>query len=167
MKIGAAGVGVGVTVGEGVAVRVGVGFGVGVEVGVAVSAGVPVAVAVAVGVGVGVPAGKPKGIHFIVVGDIDASASDGAVVPLARAGHQLVGAAAGVNNRAGVTIVSMQAVVTLGTDNPYDHVVGPIRRCNPGRSLAALTDAPRRAYRRRSCRRDLIGLHLLLAQKTK
>ena len=84
-----------------------VAVGVGVTVaGVAV--GVAVEVAVAVGVGVGVPpGGNAESIYLIVIRDVDASASNNASVPFARAGHQFVGAAARIDNGSRVTVVTM------------------------------------------------------------
>jgi hypothetical protein len=54
----------------------------------------------------------------------------------------------------------MQAVVTLGTNDPYDRVVGPISRSDPWRTLAALARSPGRDDRWRICRSNLVGLNL-------
>jgi hypothetical protein len=48
-------------------------------------------------------------------------------------------------------------MVTLGADNPYDRVVGTIGGCDPGRTLAALADVPRRSYSRRICGGNFIS----------
>ena len=64
-----------------------------------------------------------KGINLVVSGEVDASASRDAGIEAARAGHQFVRAAAGVNHGAGVTIVTVQALIAFGTDYPHD------RRC--------------------------------------
>ena len=104
----AVGVGRGVGVGlpEAVAVAVAVGLAVAVDVGVAV--------AVAVGVGARgrrSSSGNAERVYPIVIRDVDASTSDDATVPSARAGHQFVRAAASINHRAGVTIVTVQPLV--------------------------------------------------------
>ena len=78
----------------------------------AVGVGVTVAVAVAVGSGRCCRSRRgcrrssrnTEGINFVVIGDIDAAASDDATVPFARAGHHV---GAGVNHSAGVTIVAV------------------------------------------------------------
>ena len=95
-----------------------------VAVAVAVAVGVEVAVAVAVGVAVAVSVGlacwrrrrragwQSEGIHFVIGTEVDAAASSNSGVPLARACHQFVSAAACVNDRACIAIVAVQALVT-------------------------------------------------------
>ena len=51
--------------------------------------------------------GSAESINPVIISDIDASARYHTTVPLARAGHQFVSAAASVNNRPGVTIVAV------------------------------------------------------------
>ena len=70
-------------------------------------------------------------INFVVVGHVDATASHHAAVPFARAGHQFIGAATRKNHGAGVTIVTVQFLITLGTNHPYDRVIGTIGRGDP------------------------------------
>ena len=62
-----------------------------------------------------------------------------------RACHQLIWASAVVNNRAGISIISVQALITsgavgwLGADYPDNHIINPIRRGNKGRAATAVT----------------------------
>ena len=99
-------------------------------------------------------------INFVVVGHVNATASHHAAVPFAIASHQFVSAAAGINNCAGVAIVTVQPMVALGTNHPYDCVIGSIGCCNPRRALAALAHTPGGHYGRRICRSNLVGLDL-------
>ena len=84
-----------------------------------------------------------KGIDLVVSGDVDAPASRDAGIEPLRAGHQFVRAAAGVNHGAGVTIVTVQALITFGADYPHDHVVGAIGGSHEGRAATALAHGPR------------------------
>ena len=108
-------------------------------------------------------------INLVVIGDVDAAASDDAAVPFARASHQFVRPAASVNHGTGVTIVAVQPVVALCTDHPYNRVISPISSCNPRRALAGLAHGPSADYGRRICRSNLVSLDLTapLARKTK
>jgi hypothetical protein len=99
-------------------------------------------------------------INFVVVGHVNATASHHAAVPFAIASHQFMGAAAGINNCAGVAIIAVQSMVPLGSDHPYDRVISPISGCNPRRALAALVRSPSGHYVRRTCRSNLVGLDL-------
>ena len=51
----------------------------------------------------------------------------------------------------------MQALVTLHPGHPYNHVIGSISRCDPGRASAGLTHAPGGGYRGRICRGNFVG----------
>src|SRR5262249_24554778 len=72
-------------------------------------------------------------------------------VPLARAGHQFVSAAACVDYCSRVAIVGMQTLITLDACDPYDHVIGSIGGCDPGRASTGLAHAPSEGYGRRNC----------------
>ena len=86
-----------------------------------------------------------KSINFVTGGKIDPTARDDANVPLTCIGHQLVRPTAGVNHRASIAIIGVQALVAVsGTDHPHDRIIGPISSCDPRRPLAGLTDAPSR-----------------------
>ena len=54
---------------------------------------------------------RDKSTNFIVVGDVDASARNNARIKPARAGHQLVRAAAGIDNVASVSSETVQPLV--------------------------------------------------------
>ena len=54
---------------------------------------------------------QPKGIDPVIRTEVDPTTSDHAGVPLPCAGHQFVGAAAGINNGAGVPIIGVQALI--------------------------------------------------------
>jgi hypothetical protein len=59
-----------------------------------------------------------------------------------RSRHQFVWAAPGVNNRTGIAIISMQALVAsrlmiLRADYPDNHVVGPVSRSDKRRAATA------------------------------
>jgi hypothetical protein len=106
-------------------------------------------------------------INFVVVGHVNATASHHAAVPFAIASHQFMGAAAGINNCAGVAIIAVQSMVPLGSDHPYDRVIGTIGRSNPRRAVAVLAHVPREYYCRRICRSNLIGLNLTAVFRAK
>ena len=108
------------------AVEVGVAVAVAVAVGVDVAVEVAVAVAVEVAVAVAVRSSwtsrrrrcrsscwQPKGIDPVIRTEVDPTTSDHSGVPLARAGHQFVGAAAGINNGAGIAIIAVQALIAI------------------------------------------------------
>ena len=78
-------------------------------------------------------------------------------VPLARACHQLVSAAACVDHRASIAIIAVQALVTLHAGHPYNHVISSISGCDPGRTPTGLTHAPREGYGGRVCWGNLVG----------
>src|SRR4030095_8127276 len=98
-------------------------------------------------------------INFVVVGHVNATASHHAAVPFACASHQFVVSTTSKNKGAGITIVTVQLLITLGADNPYDYVVGSIGRGDPRRPLAALAHVPSGDYRGWICRSNLIGLY--------
>ena len=86
-----------------------------------------------------------KSINFVAGGKIDPTARDDANVPLTCIGHQLVRPTAGVNHRASIAIIAVQALVSVsGTDHPHNRIICPISSCDPRRPLAGLTDAPSR-----------------------
>jgi hypothetical protein len=96
-------------------------------------------------------------INFVVVGHVNATASDHPGVPLACAGHQLVRTAAGINHCTGIAVVSVQALVALNASYPDNRVVNPVSRCDPRRASAVLTCAPSAHNRGRICRCNFVG----------
>ena len=104
------------------------------------------------------PCRQLKSINFVAGGKIDSTARDDAGVPLACISHQLVCPTAGVHHRASIAIVAVQALVAaFGADHPHNRIIGPIRRRNPRRPLAALAKAPSRNYGWRICRSNFIS----------
>ena len=75
---------------------------------------------------------KPKGIDFIVGTEVDPATSHHAGVPLAGTAHQFVGAAAGINHRAGISVVAVQALVPSDAGYPHNNVIGSVSSCDPG-----------------------------------
>src|SRR5262249_55171826 len=88
--------------------------------------------------------------------------------PLLCAAHQLIGAAAGIDDRPCVRIIAMQALITLHPSYPDNRVIRPISRCNPGRTAAGLAHVPSKGYGGRICRRNLVspkGVRLVMKRK--
>jgi hypothetical protein len=104
------------------------------------------------------PCRHSKSINFVAGGKVDPTARDDASVPLACTSHQLVCPTAGVNHRASIAIVAVQALVAaFGADHPHNRIIGPISSRNPRRPLAALARAPGRNYGWRICRSNFIS----------
>lgn len=55
-------------------------------------------------------------------------------------------------------------MVPLGTNHPYDRVIGTTGRGNPWRALAGLAHAPGGDDRWRTCSGDLVGFDLAAAR---
>ena len=76
---------------------------------------------------------------------------------MARACHQLVGAAACIDDRTRVAVVSMQALVATGGCVPDNCVVRSVSRRDPGRAATVLILTPGKHDGGRICRGNFIS----------
>ena len=51
----------------------------------------------------------------------------------------------------------MQTLITLDAGDPYNHVIGSIGGCDPGRASTGLAHAPSEGYSRRICWCNFVG----------
>src|SRR5205807_7598939 len=85
-----------------------------------------------------------KEIHSVVTCEVDTSASHnaGSAVRVGASDH-VVWATPAVNNRARISIVTVQSLVASSAYRPYNHVVGAVGRRNERRADTALALSPR------------------------
>ena len=102
---------------------------------------------------------QPERIDFVIRPEVNPTTSSNSGVPLLGACHQLVCAAACIDDRAGVAVVTVQALVATSCCGriPHNRVVRSISCRDPGRAAAVLTLAPGKHDRRRICRGNFVG----------